>query len=844
MKQQSSKILLLIVIIVFFSSCNSVKRVAENEYLLTKNSLTVNNENEDSETITNLIYQKPNSTLPLIGTPLRLHIYNLARPNIDSILKARAKRNPKRHKRWEHFLSKKQQNKYYKSRLSFNDWIKETGEAPVIINDTLSKKSIKRLKDYYFNYGWFDVKADYETIRDSNQRGRVDYKVTTGKPYIIDSISTRISTPIIDSLYKLSEDQSLIKLNKQYKSIDAVNERERINDFMLNSGVYHFSQDHIYLEYDTIGKTKKVKLEIQISDRQIRFEDTTLTEPFKIYKVKDVNIFTDSGYENRNKAISDSTTYNGINIYSKDPLRYSPKTLTDVVFMKPNTLFKDKHKPQTSRRISNLRTFKYPKIDYIENEADTTLTTNIYLTPLKRFSLGFSAEASQSNIQRIGFALNPSLLMRNVFKGAETLELSGITSIGASKDGANDRDQFFDINEIGADLKLTIPRLFSPFNTEKIIPSYMFPSTRISLAATSQTNVGLDKQTFTGVYNYKWFPNDKVTNRLDVFNIQFVQNLNTANYFKTYQASFNALNTIAINSGYIDENQALSIPSGANAFIAEATSGSLGAAISSNDLRAINAIEERKDRLTEDNLILSSSFNYVRDRRDNLFDNDFSILRLRLELAGNVLSTASDIFGLQKNTNNKYEVFNVAFSQYVKTELDYVKYWNLGNKNVVAVRSYFGIAIPYGNSTSIPFLKSFFGGGANDIRAWSAYNLGPGSSQSTNEFNEANMKITLSAENRFNVFGALNGAVFIDAGNIWNVLDEINDDAATFNSFSSLKDIAIGSGFGLRYDFNFFILRGDIGFKTYDPSYSLGNRWFNDYNFNNAVYNIGINYPF
>ncbi|WAC01457.1 BamA/TamA family outer membrane protein [Lacinutrix neustonica] len=372
----------------------------------------------------------------------------------------------------------------------------------------------------------------------------------------------------------------------------------------------------------------------------------------------------------------------------------------------------------------------------------------------------------------------------------------------------------------------------------------MFPSTRISLAATSQTNVGLDKQTFTGVFNYKWFPNDKVTNRLDVFNIQFVQNLNTANYFKTYQASFNALNTIALNSGYLNENETLSIPSGANTFIAEATSGSLGNAISTTDLLAVNAIEERKDRLTEDNLILSSNFNYVRDRRDNLFDNDFSILRLKLELAGNVLSTASNILGLQKNANNKYEVFNVAFSQYVKTEVDYVKYWNLGNKNIVAVRSYFGIAIPYGNSTSIPFSKSFFGGGANDIRAWSAYNLGPGSSQSTNEFNEANMKITLSAENRFNIFGALNGAIFIDAGNIWNVLDEVKNDAATFNTLASIKDIAIGSGFGLRYDFNFFILRGDIGFKTYDPSYRLGNRWFNDYNFNNAVYNIGINYPF
>ena len=99
-------------------------------------------------------------------------------------------------------------------------------------------------------------------------------------------------------------------------------------------------------------------------------------------------------------------------------------------------------------------------------------------------------------------------------------------------------------------------------------------------------------------------------------------------------------------------------------------------------------------------------------------------------------------------------------------------------------------------------------------------------------------------EQRFNILGNLNGALFVDAGNIWNVFDNVEDEDAIFSGFSSLKDIAIGSGFGLRYDFKFFILRGDIGFKTYDPSYSLGNRWFNDYNFGNAVYNIGINYPF
>jgi outer membrane protein assembly factor BamA len=227
-----------------------------------------------------------------------------------------------------------------------------------------------------------------------------------------------------------------------------------------------------------------------------------------------------------------------------------------------------------------------------------------------------------------------------------------------------------------------------------------------------------------------------------------------------------------------------------------------------------------------------------------LFDEDFSIFRFKLETAGNLLSSVSNLIGLKKDTDNRYQLLDVAYSQYIKTELDYVKHWDLGNKNVLATRSYFGIAIPYGNSSNIPFSKSFFAGGANDNRAWTAYRLGPGSSESTNEFNEANLKLALSIEQRFNIFEKLNGAVFIDAGNIWNVLDDVELDNATFTSLDSLKDIAVGSGFGLRYDFSFFIFRFDIGFKTYDPSYQNQNRWFNDYNFSNAVYNIGINYPF
>lgn len=841
MKLKLKNIHILIITSGLIISCDAVKRVPENNYLLTKNTVYVNEKKDKSETLNNLLYQKPNNKI--LKTPLRLHIYNLARPNIDSIINANLDRRPKKRSNLESFLSKKQLNKYISSRKNFNNWLKNTGETPVIVNEDRTKKSIKKLNDYYINNGWFNVESKYSINKKDNQLAEIDYHIETGEPYIIDSITKKKQSTMVDSLYELIKKNSFIKQNEQYKTTNFQLERERISSELRNKGVYHFNQDYVTFELDTVNTNKKVNVEVQIQDRAIRNQDTILREPFKIYYVKDINIFTDGTYENRYETRTDSITYNNYKLYSVGKMRFRPKALTDAIFITPNTLFKDIDRTRTYRYLSELRTFKYPDIKYTEND-DSTLSADIFLTPLKKFNLGFSTEVSQSNIQSVGLSVNPSLSIRNIFRGAETLEISAIGSIGASKDASNkSRNQFFDINEIGADLKLTIPRLFSPFNTDRIVPKYMSPSTRISLSTTSQTNIGLDKQTFSGTFNYKWSPSKYITNRLDVFNVQYVRNLNIGNYFGVYQNSYNTLNDIAISLNY-NNGDDLTYPEQTDAFISDVLSNNTSLNPNDSDYKTVNSIDERKQRLTENNLIFSSSFSLVQDTRQNLYDENFSIFRVKLELAGNIFSSASKLLGLTKDSNNRYVLFNVAYSQYAKTELDYIKHWDLGKKNVFAIRGYAGIAIPYGNSTSIPFSKSFFAGGANDNRAWTAYSLGPGSSETSNEFNEANFKLLFSAEQRFNLFGDLNGAIFIDAGNIWNVLDEVNDEKAIFSGLNSLKDIAVGSGFGLRYDFSFFVFRFDIGFKTYDPFYQDQNRWFNDYNFGNAVYNIGINYPF
>ncbi len=820
-----------------------MKRVGESEHLLTENTVIVDDKKDKTETVSNLIYQKPNGKL--LGVPLRLHIYNLARPNIDSILDAKY-RNPDNPKTGlKKLLSIKQYEALINSKKNFNKWLKKTGEAPAIYNEKKAEKTSLELKKYFFSKGWFNVETSFDVKKDSNQRASVTYKVTKGEPYVLDSISAFIDSPIVDSLYVSKfKRASFLKKGQQYDELNYTRERNRLTTELRNSGLYHFGQDYISFDLDTIGTNKKVNTELLIKNRAIRTEDSIQRVPFKIYKIKDVNIFSDYKYENRNLTITDSVKYDNYNLYSYEKLKYRPKALTDAIFITKGGLFRDIDRTRTYRYLSELKAFRYPNIEYIENEADTTLTANIYLSPRKKYDLGFDFDITQSNIQTIGFSFSTGLIIRNIFRGAETLEISALGAIGSSKDASNGQDQFFDINEIGGNLRLSIPRFFVPFNTDKIIPKYMSPSTRISMGATSQRNIGLDKQTFTGSFNYNWYPSQKVTNNIDLFNVQFVKNLNTDNYFGVYQNSYDRLNQIAQDIGYINSDNDLSIPDGADNFINDVLNNNTTLTPEEDNYIDVNNISQRKDRLTEDNLIFSSSFNYVKDRRENLFDEDFSIFRFRLETAGNLFANLSSVFNLDKNSNGKYELFGVPFSQFIKTELDYVKHWNLGKKNVFAIRSYFGIAIPYGNSDNIPFAESFFAGGPNDNRAWTAYNLGPGSSLSTNEFNEANMKITLSAEQRFNLVGRFNGAVFVDAGNIWNALDDVEDENATFDGFKSLEDIAIGSGFGLRYDFSFFVLRLDIGFKTYDPSRLSGSRWFKDYNFGNAVYNIGINYPF
>jgi len=830
-------------LIVLLTSCNAVKRVNDDELLLVDNSIVVNDKKERSSAIESLLSQQPNTSF--LGVPLRLHIFNLAEVNPDSTYKKWLLKNPKRLDRLNRRYSKKQVAQLGVYKRGINNWLKRTGEAPVIIDKRKVEKSVRRLNSYFNNEGFFTNKVTYEidTLVKRARRAGITYKIETGEAFFLDSITYTIASKDLDSIYNLHKNKSIVKRGDQYKRIKFEIERSRLSNIFANSGIYRFQPTSIEFTVasdTTTGTTDfQMPVELEIDNFSERVNDSLIEIPYKVHTIKRVNIFSEG------RDTTNYVDYNNYRVFYQNKLRYKPKALTDVVAIIPGDIYKESARSLTNQQISNLRTFKYPNINYTyADSTDNKLDANIYLSPRPKFSLAFNTDVSHSNIQDVGISFSTSLINRNIFKGAETLEIGIRGTLGSSSDLSDQTDnRFFNISEVGGDIRLNFPRIFLPFNTDKLIPKSSLPETRISLGTSFQNNIGLDRQSFNNILSYSWRPNAFRRNIFELVNIEFIRNLRIDNFFNVYDNTFNRLNNIArsVNFPVGDD---LSIPNEADQFIIDVLENRVPEVPqNSDDFEEVRSISELRDRLTANNLIFASSFTHTRNTRQGFDDNNFSQFRVKLESAGNVLSTLSRLVDFPEGENGNNRVFGVEYSQYVKSEFDYIKYWSLGN-DVLAFRSFFGLAIPFGNSDNIPFSQSYFGGGSNDNRAYEVYTLGPGTTDNINDFNEANLKIAFNLEYRFNLFGSFKGALFADAGNIWNVLDDVDNPDATFDNFNSLGELALGTGFGLRYDFSFFVLRFDTGFRTHDPSNEEGNRWFQDYNFSNAVYNIGINYPF
>lgn len=818
-------------LMLLFSSCSTTKYVPNGKLLLKKNEIRIEGDKDTKKEIAPYLIQRPNTSLA--WTPIKLMLYNLHNTNYQEkwdkkLLKHRDSPNT-----FTKVFSLKQAVVYTNFRKKTNEWFIKNGQAPVIVNRKKTKKTVQNLKLHYRSKGYFDATVGYRLDSLSKNTAKITYLIKTGDVSRIDSVKVQIASPVIDSLYQIHKLNSHVKQKRQYKEKDLAREADRLTKIFRNAGVYHFSKYAInYFEIDTLNTNYKTNVVLDISDRYIESGDTLATTPYQIFHISKVKVYTDYSYSKKGYVLQDSTQYNGIDFYAYGKINYNLKHLTKSIFITPNQKYSDISTIDTRKQLRALKGFRSIRIKY-EEETNNRLIAHIFLTPFENFSIKAETEIRHENKKPFGVTLKGSIKNKNTFKGNEILQLSVESSSLKSIDIGDDEDFLLGLNawEWGVDASLNIPRIYNPFSPKSQVKSKMSPSTKFALGYSNQKNVGLDVQRFTAIIGFNWKPNQKTTHNINLFNAQYINNLNVESFFNIYTSETRKLQRIytAIHPGE------------------ELTDGTefefLSEAIANPDITStypdLLNINKRYSIITEDVLVPSIGYQYTYNTQTNFAASNYIFFKAGISSSG-LMST---LFAKEVETGESKQINGINIAQYIKLDLEYIKNWDLNYNNILAFRTNLGVAIPYGNSKNIPFSRSYYAGGPNDIRAWKIYELGPGKENSGLEFNVGNFKLLSSLEYRFDIISSFKGALFIDAGNIWDISNsELTNNEAKFNSFDSLKNTAIGSGFGLRYDLSFLVLRGDLGFKTYVP-YETTNKWFNKTHMK-PVLNLGINYPF
>ena len=818
------------------SGCRVTKTIDADDLLLDQNLFYYNGSRTFADSIQDLVPQQPNKRV--LGIPLRLLIYQSANENSATEFDNWLQKKTKRSQRMQSIWSKKQIDQMRAYKVQFKNWKQRNGEPPSLIDSLFFDQYANDITTYLSNRGYFKAKTKVskELTSSSRQKANLIYDIQTGLPYYLDSITTDIKSPVIDSLYQLKSSESILKEGNQFNSFDFEAERNRLYSYFKNQGIYHFQLNSIDFEiaWDTTGTDFQLPVKIAIEDFRKPTSDGIVFEPYKQTKINAVNVYTTGVDE-----VESQTRFDSISFFGLKKKRYNQNMLSKAIQMRSGDLYSDRARTQTIAKLNHLGIFEYPTITYSYSDSlETSLNTIITLRPRERFELEFGLDLTQSNIQDQGIAFNSNINVLNIFRGAENFEFGVRGTIGRSADDV--------ISEIGGDVKLRIPKILMPRMIAKLIPENLQPISVLNFGTALQNNIGLDKQTYSAGVQYQW--RSKKNNRIDfnLLDLTLVDNRNVQNYFNVYTNAYSELNSLAkstTGTSTFFNGDNLAIPNGTAGFTNYVLSDSSPIKKGSPSYLSVQRIEERRGRLTQNNLIIGSSIDFLKNTQTSFFDENFYQVRFQFESAGNLVNLLAEPLNLERK-NETYYLFNLPYSQYVKGEFDYIQHWLVSSSSVFALRTFVGLAVPLGNATTIPFNRSYFSGGANDNRAWEVYRLGPGSSFSGNEFNEANFKLALNLEYRFDLFGSFKGALFTDVGNIWNVFDDVTDPKRRFDGFGDLSELAVGSGFGVRYDFGLFIFRLDTGFKTHNPALEKSKRWLTELQLKKANVTIGINYPF
>lgn len=842
-------------------ACSTTKKVPEGEYLLTKNTLGFEDKKEFfDEELKDYIQQKPNKK-QFLFMPLSLLLYNMADPKYDTILNEYMTypgemRNQKL--RDSLFLKYDMKSSVGKS-LLFDRLLHNWGTPPVILDQTRSEKSAESIKKRLTYRGYWDADVTFKHSLDSaSKKATVNYSIKHNDPTMIKDYFYNIPDQGIKGYYNYNLNKSLVRSGQILDQTVLEREVTRITDMMREFGFYRFnaSNDEVYFVADSLKSRKQIPLTLEI-------HKDSLDTPYKIstFGNIDVAIVDEPGDYPKN---TKKDSLRRIRFHTMND-KYKLSSIWRAIIPDSKKVFDQTKLDVTKRNLLAMNNFSIVKArdslrqGGMSSPNDSIVDLLYVLKPLPKYEFKLGTDINYSQVLNLGISPSVDLTTRNVFRGAENLSTSLSGTFGSIR-STKDIDKRVAAYEISAQASLNFPRLLLPFNYYKFIPKRYTPTSSILLGASIQNNIGLGRLIFNTGLNYQASVNDQVYHKLTLFNTQVSLTKNKDAYYDYFVndgrvkdevfGNYFMFNPETAQTGQDYKDGKLSVDEVSKKIIEnDAYRGSLDQQ-GRDLLTAFTGTLVNKDRQTQDVLISSMIYNFVYSEIGKKEYPNAFYFNGKVELAGNILS----LFNKKDNdggvvTGPQKTIFGLPYAQFIKFDIDARKYFKFNGNQTLVLRQFIGVGIPYGNSQDMPIIKSYFNGGSNDIRAWVAFGgLGPADSQvdeRVRTYMTDNLKLTTNIEYRIPFNKTYEGALFTDIGNTWS-LRNYNDgygDEFKFNKF--LKQVGIGSGFGLRVNIAYVTARIDLAYKIYDPNKPDGDRWRFKYiqPFKPTV-NIAFGYPF
>tara|TARA_Y100001001_G_scaffold163703_1_gene193417 strand:+ start:43877 stop:46171 length:2295 start_codon:yes stop_codon:yes gene_type:complete len=662
---------------------------------------------------------------------------------------------------------------------------KKFGKEPVYASDIETYEMEQILLNRLENKGYFYSIVSSEIVRDtSDKTAEAIYSLRLAKPYRLQTYQLDTDTLPVYSKIKTSMNETLLKSGMNFDLSAMKSERNRIDSYLKEEGYYNFNGGFLIFETDTNQYRNKR------FDLYLRLKKDVPQKAVVPYKLSKINIYPNNRVDVDSVAL-DTTRYAEKN-FIQDEEYFKPKRLDPYVLLEEGDLYSPAKSKATGRRLGNIGAYKFVNIRYDEIKGSSEdslglLEANIYLSPLKKRAIRAEVKAVTKSNGFSGPGLGLTFVNRNLFHGGETLNISldGAYEVQA---GGSDSNSGSTSLQLGLSGKLIFPRMLFPVEISKNYFKYDIPKTKIELGIAYLNRT----QLFTlgsveSKFGYIWQANKYVTHEINPVSINYVSLANTTEEFETI----------------LDENPFLR---------------------SSFDQQFISG--------------LTYSFIY-----NGMVDTDEThqfYLNTNFETAGNSLS-------LIAGGERPQSIFGLEYAQFVRLDTDIRYHFNFAKNQKIATRLFAGWGVPYGNSDVIPYSKQYFSGGPYSVRAFRTRSLGPGTfhpenSETFSYYDQTgNLRLEANLEYRFPLISLLQGAVFVDAGNVWNTTDNEALEGDTFTS-DFMNQLGIGGGFGMRVDIQNFVIRLDLAAPFHDPSLAEGQRW--SWDFENPILNFAIGYPF